>query len=173
LLTAVFVRPVLATLTALGLLINRFYPDALQQARLDVIDKPLRAVPPLPGTEVASVALPQCPAEWVVAPTARDSGRVIVYFHGSALVTLGLNSHRRFVSKLSHAAGAQVFDVGYRLAPQALIENAVADGLDAYRHVMSLGFSADHIVLAGDSAGGLLATTTALAARDTGLPVPA
>lgn len=49
LLTAIFVRPVLATLTALGMLINRFRPHALQQARLDVIDKPLRVVPALPG----------------------------------------------------------------------------------------------------------------------------
>jgi epsilon-lactone hydrolase len=80
LLTAIFMRPVLATQTVFGLVINRFRPDAMQQARLDVINKPLRVVPALPGTEVASVALPQCPAEWVVAPAARESGRVIVLF---------------------------------------------------------------------------------------------
>ena len=78
----------------------------------------------------------------MVAPAARDSERVIVYFHGSALVTLGLNSHRRFVSKLSAATGAQVFNVGYRLAPQVSIEEAVSDGLDAYRYVLSRGFAA-------------------------------
>ncbi|ETZ38320.1 alpha/beta hydrolase, partial [Mycobacterium intracellulare] len=103
----------------------------------------------------------------------RQSDRVIVYFHGSALVTLGLNSHRRFVGKLSQETGARVFNVGYRLAPQARLEDAVSDGLDAYRYVMSLGFSADRIVLAGDSAGGMVAAGTALAARDSGLPVPA
>ncbi|WP_293003886.1 alpha/beta hydrolase [Mycobacterium sp.] len=173
LLTAVFVRPVLATLTIIGIVVNRVRPGMLQRTRLDVIDKPLRVVPPMPGTEVSPVALPQCPAEWVVFPTARHSERVIVYFHGSALVTLGLNSHRRFVSKLSQQTGAQVFNVGYRLAPQAHFEEAVSDGLDAYRHVMSLGFSPDRIVLAGDSAGGMLAACTALAARDAGLPAPA
>lgn len=173
LLTTVFVRPVLALLTVIGLVVNRFRPDTLQRARLDVIDKPLRLLPALSGTEVTSVMLPQCPAEWVTAAAARDSGRAIVYFHGSALVTLGLNSHRRFVSKLSHSTGARVFNVGYRLAPQVGIEEAVADGLDAYRHVLSLGFRPDRIVLAGDSAGGLMATIAALAARDSGLPVPA
>jgi len=101
------------------------------------------------------------------------SERVIVYFHGSALVTLGLNSHRRFVSKLSAATGAQVFNVGYRLAPQVSIEEAVSDGVDAYRYVLSHGFAPDRIVLAGDSAGGLMAADTAIAARDAGLPVPA
>lgn len=172
-LTAIFVRPVLAALTVIGRLINRFHPAALQRARLDVIDKPLRVLRALPGTEVASVGLPQCPAEWVVAPVARGSDRILIYFHGSALVTLGLNSYRRFASKLSQRTGARVFNVAYRLAPQAVIEEAVSDGFDAYRHVLSLGFSPDHIVLGGDSAGSLIATKTALAVRDAGLPVPA
>ncbi|OHV04290.1 alpha/beta hydrolase [Mycobacterium talmoniae] len=172
-LTAIFVRPVLGALTLIGLVINRIRPDLLQRARLDVIDKPLRVVPPLPGTAVTTVTLPNCPAEWVIAPAARNSDRVIVYFHGSALVTLGLNSHRRFVSKLSEAADAQVLNVGYRLAPQAGVEEAIADGVDAYRQVLSLGFASERIVLAGDSAGGLMAALTALAVRDAGLPVPA
>jgi epsilon-lactone hydrolase len=173
LLTAIFVRPVLGALTVIGLVVNRFRPDALQRARLDGIDGPLRLIPPLPGTDVTRVALPHCPAEWVVAPEARDSNSLIVYFHGSALVTLGLNSHRRFVSKLSATTGAKVFNVGYRLAPQASIEDAVADGLDGYRYALSQGFAPERIVLAGDSAGGLMAADVALAARDAGLPVPA
>jgi epsilon-lactone hydrolase len=173
LLTAIFVRPVLGALTVLGMIVNRMSPAALQRARLDGIDGLLRLIPPLPDTDVTRVALPHCPAEWVVAPQARESTSLIVYFHGSALVTLGLNSHRRFVSRLSAATGARVFNVGYRLAPQASIEDAVADGLDAYRQALSQGFAPERIVLAGDSAGGLLAADVAIAARDAGLPVPA
>jgi monoterpene epsilon-lactone hydrolase len=172
-LTAIFVRPVLGALTVIGLVVNRFRPDALQRARLDGIDGPLRLIPPLPGTDVTRVSLPHCPAEWVVAPEARDSNSLIVYFHGSALVTLGLNSHRRFVSRLSATTGAKVLNVGYRLAPQASIGEAVADGLDGYRYALSQGFAPERIVLAGDSAGGLMAADVALAARDAGLPVPA
>lgn len=170
---ALILRSSIAALTLVGMVVNRLWPAGLQRARLDVIDKPLRVVRPLPGTEVSSVRLPDCPAEWVIAPGARDSDRVIVYFHGSALVTLGLNSHRRFVSKLSETTGAKVFNVGYRLAPRAGFEEAVADGLNAYRHVLAAGYTSDHIVLAGDSAGGLMAANTALAAHDAGLPVPA
>jgi acetyl esterase/lipase len=172
-LTAIFVRPVLGALTVIGMVINRLSSNALQRARLDGIDAPLRLIPPLPDTDITRVALPHCPAEWVIAPQAHASDSLIVYFHGSALVTLGLNSHRRFVSRLSAATGAKVFNVGYRLAPQASIEDAVADGLDAYRHVLSQGFAPERIVLAGDSAGGLLAADVAIAARDAGLPVPA
>ena len=71
----------------------------------------MRVIGALPGTAVTREALPNCPAEWVVAPTAHASDDLIIYFHGSALVTLGLNSHRRFVSKLSAATGAQVLNV--------------------------------------------------------------
>lgn len=172
-ITALTLRPVLGVLTLLGLMVNRLRPDALQRARLDVIDRPLRIIRALPGTTVTPEQLPNCPAEWVLAPTAHGSEDLIIYFHGSALVTLGLNSHRRFVSKLSAATGAQVLNVGYRLAPRAEIDDAVADGVDAYRHALELGFTPGHIVFAGDSAGGLIAADTALAARDAGLPVPA
>lgn len=172
-LTAIFIRPVLAGLTLLGLVINRLRPDTLQRVRLDGIDGPLKLIRPLPGTDVVRVGLPQCPAEWVIAPEAADSTSLIVYFHGSALVTLGLNSHRRFVSRLSQETGAKVLNVGYRLAPQATIEEAVADGLDGYRFALAQGFAPERIVLAGDSAGGLMAADVALAARDAGLPVPA
>ncbi|BBZ21988.1 alpha/beta hydrolase [Mycolicibacter hiberniae] len=170
---AIFLRTSIAALTLIGLVVNRFWPAAMQRARLDLIDQPLRYIRALPGTEVTPLRLTDCPAEWVVAPGARDSDRAIVYFHGSALVTLGLNSHRRFASKLSEATGAKVFNVGYRLAPLAGIDEAVADGLCAYRHVLEAGFTADRIVVAGDSAGGLMAVNTALAARDAGLPAPA
>lgn len=172
-LTALFVRPMLGICTLVGLALNRVRPDLLQRVRLDVIDKPMRVLRALPGTEVTPVALPNCPAELLVAPSARDSDRVIIYFHGSALVTLGLNSHRRFACKVSAATGARVLNVGYRLAPLASIEEAVADGLDAYQHLLELGFSADRMLLAGDSAGGLMAANTALAIRDAGLAVPA
>ena len=172
-LSAIFVKPVIALLTLIGMAVNRKRPDLLQRAHLDIIDRPLRVIPPLPGTDVTKTALPNCPAEWVVAPNATDSERVIVYFHGSALITLGLNSHRRFVSKLSESTGAKVLNVGYRLAPQVGIEEAVDDGLDAYRYVLAQGYSPERVVLAGDSAGGLIAADTALAARDAGLPVPA
>lgn len=172
-LTALTLRPVLGLLTAIGLLINRFWPAGLQRAHLDIIDRPLRLIRALPGTVVTRQRLPHCTAEWVVAPGSEDSDRVIVYFHGSALVTLGLNSHRRFVSKLSVATGARVLNVGYRLAPQASIDEAVEDGVDAYRHALDLGFAPGRIVFAGDSAGGLIAADTALAVRDAGLTVPA
>ena len=119
LLTAIFVRPVLGALTVIGMAVNRVSPDLLQRARLDGIDGPMGLIRPLPGTDVTRVDLPHCPAEWVVAPQARESDSLIVYFHGSALVTLGLNSHRRFVSRLSRspAPKCSTSAIGWRRRP--------------------------------------------------------
>ncbi|MCV7171502.1 alpha/beta hydrolase, partial [Mycobacterium manitobense] len=72
-LSAIFVRPVLGVLTVLGLVINRIRPATLQRARLDIIDAPMRVLRPLRGTVVTPTRLPDCPAEWVVAPGSADS----------------------------------------------------------------------------------------------------
>ena len=61
LLTAIFVRPLLGALTVIGLVVNRFRPDALQRARLDGIDGPLGLIPPLPGTDVTRVDVAALP----------------------------------------------------------------------------------------------------------------
>ncbi|WP_442813028.1 alpha/beta hydrolase fold domain-containing protein [Streptomyces sp. NBC_01343] len=46
------------------------------------------------------------------------------------------------------------------------------DTLSAYRALLDTGLDPSTIAFAGDSAGGGLTVTTALAARDTGLPLP-
>jgi len=78
-------RPVIFGLTVLGLLINRLAPDVLQRAHLDIIDRPLRFVPPLPGTEITPASLPNCPAKWVVAPAARDSKHTAIAVRDAGL----------------------------------------------------------------------------------------
>ncbi|KAJ2373673.1 hypothetical protein GGI05_007427, partial [Coemansia sp. RSA 2603] len=47
------------------------------------------------------------------------------------------------------------------------------DALVAYAHVLAQGFASDQIVVAGDSAGGHLATTLALLLRSAAMPPPA
>ena len=62
-------------LEVIGLVVNRLRPEALQRARLDVIDRPLRVIPALPGTDVTRVTLPHCPASgWSPRRFAGPSG---------------------------------------------------------------------------------------------------
>jgi len=57
-----------------------------------------------------------CTAEWVRAPGA-SSSRAILYLHGGAFLTCGLNTHRSLVTRLSKAADAAVLTIGYRKLP--------------------------------------------------------
>ena len=61
----------------------------------------------------------------------------------------------------------------YRRAPEFPFPAAVDDAVAVYRALLAEGISSTDIVFAGDSAGGGLALACMLAARRSGLPVPA
>lgn len=130
--------------------------------------------PALPGTRTSPVQFGGFAGELVTAPGASsDDERVILYFHGGAFFCCGLHSHRRMVSRISAAAGIPVLNVGYRQLPVATLAQSIADCVHAYRVLLLRGYSADRVVLAGDSAGGYLAFAVALRAVKEGLPAPA
>ena len=125
------------------------------------IDRLAALAPPPPSASVQPVLLPHCPAELVCA-SGVSTRRAILYLHGGALLTCGLNTHRVLAARLSRAAEAAVLNVGYRLLPAFAPHCAVADALDGLRWLKERGYADDCIVLAGDSAGGYLALQTAL-----------
>jgi acetyl esterase/lipase len=124
---------------------------------------------PMPeGVVTTPVSAGGVPCEWVEMPGA-DATRAILYFHGGGYTTGSLNTHRRFAALLSERTGARVLNVDYRLAPEHPFPAAVDDALDAYRWLISDDggcVEAEHVVLAGDSAGGGLAAATLVALRD-------
>lgn len=112
------------------------------------------------------------PAEWNDAPDAR-ADRVLIYYHGGGYCMGSLNTHRGLTARLSQLANLRVLSVDYRLAPEHPHPAAVDDAVAAYQFVLAQGIAAEHIALAGDSAGGGLAVAALLAIRDQGLPLPA
>lgn len=122
-------------------------------------------------TSFERVDLPHCRAELITNPGA-DSGRVIVYFHGGAFVVGGRLLHRALLSRIAERTRSTILAVEYRKLPRHPVSTSVADGLDAYRHVLELGHDPADVVLMGDSAGGFLTFTVADAARQAGLPRP-
>jgi len=139
--------------------------------RLAVVLRPPR------GTRLQRHDFPDFRAEWVWNPSVTDApeiaGGAVLYFHGGGLASCGLNTHRRIVARLSTATGLPVYNVEYRQIPKAHVTVTVSDCVQAYRRLLSMGIPAQRIVLAGDSAGGGLVFSTALAIRDSGLPMPA
>lgn len=133
---------------------------------------PNRLARPVRGTVVERVRRTRVRGEWVMAPGVRNTGRVLLYLHGSAFTILSAGTHRALVSRLSDRTGLPSFSVDYRLAPEDPFPAASEDVMAAYRYLLDEGFSADDIAVAGDSAGAFLAVDLALqlARQDEQLP---
>ncbi len=123
-----------------------------------------RALIPTAGTVRATIGLPNATAQLVRAPgvlPADGNRRVVLYMHGGAFLTCGVNSHSRISSALSKFADSPVLVVDYRLIPKHTIGMAIDDCYDGYRWLRLRGYEPDQIVLAGDSAGGYLSLALA------------
>ncbi|NUS94615.1 MAG: alpha/beta hydrolase [Nocardia sp.] len=99
---------------------------------------------------------------------------VIVFAHGGGFVFCDLDSHDEFCRSMAEGVGAVVVSVDYRLAPEhpapAAHEDMYAALAWVAEHAAEYGGDPAALVVAGDSAGGNLAATVALAARDRGGP---
>jgi len=94
----------------------------------------------------------------------------IVYFHGGGFVIGDLETHDPLCRQISARTGAVVCAVDYRRAPEHPFPAAADDALAAARwfmaHAADAGVDRDRLFVMGDSAGGTLATVTALELRD-------
>ena len=91
---------------------------------------------------------------------------LILFFHGGGWVIGDLDSHDTFCQMVCESSACSLVAVDYRLAPEHPYPAAADDCLAAtdwvVEHLNELGPSNGKIVLAGDSAGGNLATATCL-----------
>jgi acetyl esterase/lipase len=129
-----------------------------------LVDVVCRVLKPAPGTLRATISLPNCNAQLVRAAgvlPADGKRRVILYMHGGAFLTCGVNSHGRLVQMLSKYADSPVLVVNYRMIPKHSVGQALDDCYDAYKWLRLKGYDPEQIVLAGDSAGGYLALALA------------
>ena len=110
--------------------------------------------------------------EWVTHP-ASDERRVVLHFHGGGYVIGRPKTYRNFNARVAEGAGARVFSVDYRLAPEDRYPAARDDCLAAYEWVLKNGRQPSEVAFVGESAGGGLVLATLLAAKDRGLPLPA
>jgi monoterpene epsilon-lactone hydrolase len=101
-----------------------------------------------------------------------DSADVILYFHGGVYVIGSAEASVPLVADLARRTGAKVITVDYRLAPENPYPAAVQDARAAYEGLLQEGVDPGRIALAGESAGGGLATATLMALRDAGRPLP-
>lgn len=105
----------------------------------------------------------------------RDRLPACLYLHGGGFVIGGLATHDSLCRQLALRSGGAVVALDYRLAPEHRFPTAVDDAWAAMhwlaQHGGQLGLDGARLAVAGDSAGGTLAATCALHARDAGLPL--
>ncbi|HZE60120.1 MAG TPA: alpha/beta hydrolase [Burkholderiales bacterium] len=108
----------------------------------------------------------------VYRPVQGETLPALMYFHGGGWTIGDVDTHDVLCRQLAVGARCAVFSVDYQLAPEHPFPAAVDDCLAATRHVAE---NADKLkirglAVGGDSAGGNLAATVALLARDAGGP---
>lgn len=114
-------------------------------------------------------------AEWVVAPGA-DNSRRLLYIHGGAFYVGSAKSHRVITSKLSEITQSAVLAINYRLMPEHTRMAGVKDCRTAYSWLIDNGpageSQASTVFVAGDSAGGNLTLSLLTWLRDGGGRLP-
>jgi len=125
-----------------------------------------------PGIRTSAAKLGARPALLVEALDRQRPGTVL-YFHGGGFVIGSPETALSLTANLVVRSGMRALSLDYRLAPEHPFPAALDDGLAAYRALLDGGEAPSRIAFAGDSAGGCLAITTCLLARDAGLPMPA
>jgi acetyl esterase/lipase len=112
------------------------------------------------------------PALWV-RPVDAVVDRVILYLHGGGFVTHSMHSSRKLIGHLAKASRSVALVPDYRLAPEDPYPAQLDDAMASYEWLLDHGFSADRIVLAGESAGGNLSAALIVRLSQEGRPVPA
>ena len=164
------------TMRALKALHSAAQPDAMtpeelsrQRRSQDILG---RLTAPSAGLTWEEFDLAGMKAAWCRLKAPHGGRHAILYCHGGGYTSGNLGYSRVLASKLTHATGYDTLSFEYRLAPEHLYPAALEDALRAWDHLMLHGYGAEHIVLAGDSAGGNLALALCRRLRSAGRRLP-
>jgi len=111
--------------------------------------------------------------EWILPPDASEDKSLIYYLHGGGYISGSAKTNRPITVPLARRLKRRIFALDYRLAPEHHFPAALEDAVAGYRWLVSQGFEAHLMSVAGDSAGGGLALALVMRLRDLGESLPA
>ncbi len=161
--------------------IHKIHPKMIRIIEARMARKQVTHPTPLYDVKKEKIKLPHRKIKLrIYTPTANESGTpqpAIVFYHGGGWVIGSLDSHDELCRRIAVGSGCCVIAVDYRLAPEHPFPAAMQDAYDAFNYIVE---HAEHwqldpsrIAVAGDSAGGNLATVVCLAAKDHRTTMPA
>lgn len=104
--------------------------------------------------------------------SAHNADYVILYCHGGGYVSGGLDYAGNLAVKFALATGFTVYSFAYRLAPEDPYPAAEEDVDAVWDYIVENVAQADHVFLAGDSAGGNMALCLTQRLMAEGKPLP-
>jgi acetyl esterase/lipase len=111
----------------------------------------------------------------IYTPASAGSSATVVWFHGGGYALGDLDVFEESARRLCNELAATVVAAGYRHPPEnpfpVPFDDAVAATLWAVAHAATLGGDPSRVAVAGESAGGNLAASAAIAMRDRGVPL--
>lgn len=160
-------------------LANRYLRLTMKEKPLHLIEAPAlrryfeqRRIPIYPrNVAVEPVSIGAVKGEWQ-RPAGGGDRPVILYIHGGGYIFGSTGLYRSMTMPMAAIAGADLFSLDYRLAPEHPCPAAIEDALAAYDWLLRKN-TPERIVLGGDSAGGGLALAVLQALRRRGGPLPA
>jgi acetyl esterase/lipase len=113
----------------------------------------------------------------VYTPKGSGPFPVVVYYHGGGWVIANLDTYDASPRAIANLANAVVVSSHYRQGPEHKFPAAHEDAFTAYRWTLanagSLKGDPTKVAVMGESAGGNLAASVAMMARDSGTQIPA
>ena len=98
---------------------------------------------------------------------------VVIYYHGGGFTSGNIELISKVAQSIAEKSQAVVITPSYRLAPEHPFPAAIDDSYNAlkwfFQQAEELGFSTNKVFVSGDSAGGNLAATVALQAKQDNL----
>ena len=145
-----------------------------------LLEKQGKPVSPEPGVTAVDRTIPGAsgaiPARVYTPNDGTKPFPVVVYYHGGGWVIADKGVYDGGARALSTMANAVVISIDYRQGPEHRYPAAHDDAFAAYTwvlgHAASINGDPSAIALAGESAGGGLAVSTAIRARDGKVQMP-
>jgi acetyl esterase len=151
---------------------SEHWPLDQQRATWNAVCGAFRAPRP-PNIEATDLVANGVPMR-IYKPKSPSLKPGVIYSHGGGWVLGGPETHDDMCAEMAAGADCVVVLTDYRLAPEHRHPAQLEDSLKVWRWMREEGhlhgLQPDHIIAAGDSAGGQMSVALALTLRDLGLP---